>query len=73
MYQVKLFKNGNSTVMAIPEEMRTHNNWKPGDTIQLNDLGFHIDPAIPIITAWKNPAIQKENPPHARKATRKTH
>lgn len=53
MYQVKLFKNGNSTVMAIPEALRSLFQWKPGDLITIHPIGDYTLHHPQVICAWK--------------------
>lgn len=71
MYQAKLFKNGNSVVLALPEELRKHLNWQAGDTIRIKDLAVEIAGHFPLVVLFKDPPKPMENPPHARKTSHK--
>ncbi|HIK10346.1 MAG TPA: hypothetical protein IGS52_08800 [Oscillatoriaceae cyanobacterium M33_DOE_052] len=72
MFQAKLFKNGNSVVLALPEEIRKRYNWNVGDIIFLNDFTPPSYEDFHVITAYKPPQPSKENPPHAPKTHNKT-
>jgi len=67
MFQAKLFKNGNSVVLAIPEELRTKYNWNSGDILFLQDFTPPSYEEFHVIAVYKPPQPKKENPPHARK------
>jgi len=67
MFQAKLFKNGNSVVLALPEELRHRLNWNAGDTIQIKDITWEIAPEFPLVALFKQSPHPKETQPHARK------
>ena len=73
MHHAKLFKNGNSVVLAIPEQIRQDYELNAGDTVKIipspDDAGIGPQFLILYKTIFE---IPKETH-HARKATRKAH
>lgn len=73
MHQAKLFKNGNSVVLAIPEEIRQRYELNAGDTVKI--IPSPDDPGIgpQFLILYKAIFEIPKETHHARKATRKAH
>ena len=67
MPQAKLFKNGNSVVLAIPEAMRHEHALKAGDTVLLTTLNSEIPELTQIVILIQKPPQPQETKTHARK------
>jgi len=72
MYQVKLFRNGNSTVMAIPVALSEIFNWKPGMTLCIHDYTPETKPEFKTMLIHRAEIEPQPIGTHARKATHKT-
>ena len=72
MYRAKLFKNGNSVVLAIPEALRRELEWQSGDTLELHTV-TSLPSLTQILVLVAIPSLHKpEKPTHARKTSNKT-
>jgi antitoxin component of MazEF toxin-antitoxin module len=72
MYRAKLFKNGNSVVMAMPQQLCNIFGWKAGQELCLHDYTPENKPKFHTILIHEAETTSKETPPHARKTTHKT-